>query len=66
MKSDRYTCPVCKQFLTVSENEDGTVYEMWCDHGPCKSYAANDGADGATHLEAYNNLCKAIELEEIE
>lgn len=65
MKSDRYTCPACKRFLYVSENEDGTVYEMFCDYGPCKSSAANEGADGKTHLEAYQKLCKAIEQEEI-
>lgn len=65
MKSDRYTCPVCKQFLSVSQNEDN-YYFMFCGYGPCKSYAANDGSDGATHIEAYQKLCKAIEQEEIE
>lgn len=66
MKSDRYTCPACKQFLSVIHGEDDMSYVIWCGYGPCKSDVANNGAAGITHLEAYKKLCKAIEQEEIE
>lgn len=56
-----HNCPVCHQQLMVASYRGGIV--VWCANGPCRSIAANDGAEGVTEAEAFANLQKAIDKE---
>lgn len=63
MKSKRYFCPVCEKPLDL-EKRDVDSLGLWCAYGPCPSYAANDGAEGATESEAYYELVRKVEAEQ--
>lgn len=56
-----YRCPSCNNLLCVDFHNG--LFVLWCGHGPCPSYAANDGAEGATEAGAFGLLERKIDNE---
>lgn len=50
-------CPACQTELSWDDNY------LYCSHGPCPSYAANNGARAGTPEEALRLLTTQIEAE---
>lgn len=51
-------CPCCGKELCMASSaiEGKQTVHLWCGHGPCPSYAMNDGAEAPTAEEAFDRL----------
>lgn len=64
------TCPSCGKPLRVKRFDNSLKarhlegYLAYCAHGPCQSFAANDGQFGKDPKQAIANLQRAVEIEE--
>jgi hypothetical protein len=58
-------CPCCRKPLYHNERMEGgkVVFGVHCGYGPCKSKLSNAGADGATLVEAVENLLALMDEE---
>lgn len=63
-----HTCPCCKNRLRqgIEIRAGGKHwYVVYCGHGPCNSQVSNNGGIGTTAEEAYNDLVKKMEAEDV-
>lgn len=60
-----YPCPCCGKPMKHCSANSGSfkAYEMWCGHGPCQSYATNNGAVRQTLEECAAAIENAYEIE---
>lgn len=61
MKSS-YTCPACEKPLKLTYAPLRRVM-LYCPHGSCESFAANQEHVGETEQEAFKKLERAVEVE---
>lgn len=58
-----YICPVCHESLFVHTLTNPTQLVIFCDWQPCPSRIPRDGVLGKTNQEAYDKLCRMVEIE---
>jgi len=59
-----HLCPVCGQPLSLTKAIDGAVI-LFCGFGACKSVEANRGALAETESDAFEELKRLVEAEEL-
>lgn len=63
-RKSHHRCPVCREPLSLARPGDyRSGFFVWCANGPCKSVAANEGAEAASEKQAFKQLKARIQEE---